>query len=257
MRINDVAEVLPSMIELRRFQAEPHFPHILGAQFGTGRVTPAVYTYFDDADRLFCVAVDAAYGPQVTFDGFELTACVPAEVEQLLLDASWSAGLGVSYGPRGNPGVNGLGLVVRVQEIAGGVAARPVLVGRDWADRCTDDWEGQIPEPGAPFEGQSGGDRVEVLGEERGELPDEDEARLFGLADPVEQQLAATVADQVREGPGKVTGPREGETEGRLGEVEGLQVSLADAEEELRRLDRGPGQQTAVDLGIPATRGDR
>ncbi|MYQ87326.1 MULTISPECIES: hypothetical protein [unclassified Streptomyces] len=146
MRINDVAEVLPSMIEPRRFQADPHLPHILGAQFGTGHATPAVYTYFDDADRLFCVAVDAAYGPHVTLDGLELTACVPAEVEQLLLDASRSAGLRVSYGPRGNPGVNGLGLVVRVQEIAGGVATRPVLVGRDWADRCTDDWEGQIPE---------------------------------------------------------------------------------------------------------------
>ncbi|MER5320504.1 hypothetical protein [Streptosporangium roseum] len=43
----------------------------------------------------------------------------------------------------------------------------------------------------------------------------------------------------------------EAEREGRLGEVEGLQVSLAGAEEQLRRLDRGHGQHTAVDLGIP------
>jgi hypothetical protein len=49
----------------------------------------------------------------------------------------------------------------------------------------------------------------------------------------------------------------EAETEGWLGEVEGLQVSLAGAEEKLRQLDRSRGQQTAVDLGIPTTRGDR
>lgn len=48
----------------------------------------------------------------------------------------------------------------------------------------------------------------------------------------------------------------EAETEGWLGEIEGLQVSLAGAEEKLRQLDRGHGQQTAVDLGIPAMRGD-
>jgi hypothetical protein len=52
----------------------------------------------------------------------------------------------MSYGPRGNPGVNELGLVVRVQEVASGVVTRPVMVGRTWADRCTDDWEGAIPE---------------------------------------------------------------------------------------------------------------
>ncbi|MCW7986582.1 hypothetical protein XF35_15080 [Streptomyces platensis subsp. clarensis] len=49
----------------------------------------------------------------------------------------------------------------------------------------------------------------------------------------------------------------EAETEVWLGEVEGLQVSLAGAEEKLRRLDRGHGQHTVVGLGIPTTRGDR
>ena len=49
----------------------------------------------------------------------------------------------------------------------------------------------------------------------------------------------------------------EAEREGWLGEVEGLKVSLAGAEEKLRRLDRGHGQHAAVDLGIPTTRGDR
>ncbi|MGY4968141.1 hypothetical protein [Streptomyces sp. NEAU-S7GS2] len=49
----------------------------------------------------------------------------------------------------------------------------------------------------------------------------------------------------------------EAEMEGRLGEVEGLQVSLAGAEEKLRQLDRGHGQHTVVGLGIPTTRGNR
>jgi hypothetical protein len=34
-------------------------------------------------------------------------------------------------------------------------------------------------------------------------------------------------------------------------------LSLAGAEEKLRQLDRGHGQHTVVDLGIPTTRGDR
>ncbi|WP_188309873.1 hypothetical protein [Streptomyces sp. CBMA123] len=38
---------------------------------------------------------------------------------------------------------------------------------------------------------------------------------------------------------------------------QGLQVSLAGAEEKLSQLDRGHGQHTAVDLGIPTMRGDR
>jgi hypothetical protein len=44
------------------------------------------------------------------------------------------------------PGIDELGLVLRVQKTADGVLTRPVLVGRGWADRCTDDWEGSIPE---------------------------------------------------------------------------------------------------------------
>lgn len=43
----------------------------------------------------------------------------------------------------------------------------------------------------------------------------------------------------------------EAEREGWLGEVEGLQVSLAGAEEKLAQLDRRRGSHTTVDLGIP------
>ncbi|MFE0628872.1 hypothetical protein ACFW3D_18155 [Streptomyces sp. NPDC058864] len=145
MGVTEVAAELPGMTELRRFQADPAFQEILGVEFGTRGVGPAVYAYFIDG-RLFCVAMDAVHGPQVTLWGRELNACVPADLERFLLQAHWCGVLDVSYGPRGNPGVNGLGLVVRVQEVTRGTVTRPVMVGRTWADRCTDDWEGLIPE---------------------------------------------------------------------------------------------------------------
>ncbi|MFD9687794.1 hypothetical protein ACFWXO_18775 [Kitasatospora sp. NPDC059088] len=145
MRINEVAAVLLGMTELRRFQADPSFREILGVEFGTGRAEPAVFAYFVDG-RLSCVALDAVHGASGEALGRELTACIPADLERFLLHAHWCGVLDVSYGLRGNPGVNGLGLVLRVQDGVGGVATRPVMVGRAWADRCTDDWEGAIPE---------------------------------------------------------------------------------------------------------------
>jgi hypothetical protein len=145
MRIAEVAAVLPGMTELRRFQAAPSFRETVGVEFGTGPAEPAVYAYFVDG-RLFCVAAGAVRGPQVRLCGRQLTACVPADLEQFLLHADACGVLEVSYGPRGNPGVDGLGVVVQVQGIAGGMVTRPVMVGRTWTDRCTDNWEGAIPE---------------------------------------------------------------------------------------------------------------
>lgn len=43
----------------------------------------------------------------------------------------------------------------------------------------------------------------------------------------------------------------EAEREGWLGEVEGLQFSLAGAEGKLAQLDRRPSSRGVVDLGIP------
>ncbi len=69
--------------------------------------------------------------------------------------------------------------------------------------------------------------------------------------DPAQRARLAEIRDNL------VARIAEAETEGWLGEVEGLQVSLAGTEEKLRQLDRGHGQHTTVDLGIPTTRGDR
>ena len=146
MLADEVQAALPDARPLSRFQADPYSPEISGAQLGFRPAAPAVHVYFDGAGRLFCVAVDAAGGPQVTLDGMELTGRLPASLEQGVLDSARSAGLTLSFGPRGNPGIDAMGLVLRVQEIANRLLTRPVLVGRDWADRCTDDWEGPVPE---------------------------------------------------------------------------------------------------------------
>ncbi|MFF3160001.1 hypothetical protein ACFVRE_42540, partial [Streptomyces sp. NPDC057910] len=45
----------------------------------------------------------------------------------------------------------------------------------------------------------------------------------------------------------------EAEREGWLGEVEGLHVSLAGAEEKLAQLDNRSSRRTVVDLGIPTS----
>ncbi|MEY9963494.1 hypothetical protein ABIA33_001527 [Streptacidiphilus sp. MAP12-16] len=117
--ITEVAAVLPGMTELRRFQADPSSRETLGVEFGLGPAEPAVYAYFVGS-RLFCVAVDAVHGPQVTLWGRELTGCIPADLERFLSHAHECGVIDASYGPRGNPGANGLGLVVRVQEVSCG-----------------------------------------------------------------------------------------------------------------------------------------
>lgn len=145
MLADEVHAALPDFRVLGRFQADPYFPEIDGVQLGFHPAAPAVYAYFDRTGRLFCLAADAAHGPQVSLNGTKLTGRLPDLLERHLLDLSRTAGLEVSYGPRGHPGSNTMGLVLRVQEVAAGVLTRPVLVGREWADRCTDDHVSRIP----------------------------------------------------------------------------------------------------------------
>lgn len=146
MLADEVEAALPGALALSRFQADPYFPEISGVQLGFRLAAPAVYVYFDVSGLLFCVAADAASGPLVTLAGMELTGRPPALLEQGVLDVARSAGLTLLFGPRGNPGINAMGLVLRVQEVANRLLTRPVMVGRAWADSCADDWDGPVPE---------------------------------------------------------------------------------------------------------------
>lgn len=145
MTAAETAAALPEAHEVRRFQASPYFPETVGIELVFQPAAPALYEYFDKAGRLFCIAADAVHGPRIALDGMELTGGNPVELEQWLSDLPDAMG-GLRFGPRGNPGINELGLVLRVQSTTDGLLTRPVLVGREWADRCADDSEGAIPE---------------------------------------------------------------------------------------------------------------
>jgi hypothetical protein len=126
---------------------------------------PAVYEYFNSLGWLICVAADAFGGPQITVDGTELTGRNALDLYQWMLSLPDSVGE-IRWGPRGNPGVEELGLVVRVQVSADGPLTRPVLVGRDWAEGCVDDAQSVIPECefcGRVFPDPRFPDRVEVF----------------------------------------------------------------------------------------------
>nr|WP_245791792.1 hypothetical protein [Actinacidiphila rubida] len=59
---------------------------------------------------------------------------------------------------------------------------------------------------GAPFQGEACSDGVEVLAEETGEGPDRSWGILLGLADPLQEELATSIRQQVVEGSGQVAG---------------------------------------------------
>jgi len=65
--------------------------------------------------------------------------------------------------------------------------------------------------------------------------------------DPAQRPRIAEIRDNLL---ARIT---EAEHEGWLGEVEGLRISVAGAEEKLAQIDRRPYNQAAVDLGIPST----
>jgi hypothetical protein len=145
MTVEEAGAALPEARELRQFRAEPRFD-VVGIELGFAGGEPAVYEYFlSSGGPLFCVAADAIHGPQITLDGTKLTGGNPGELYQWLSNLPDSMG-SLRYGPRGNPGVEELGLVLRVQVSVDGPLTRPVLVGRDWAEDCVDDWHSMIPE---------------------------------------------------------------------------------------------------------------
>ena len=63
--------------------------------------------------------------------------------------------------------------------------------------------------------------------------------------DPVQRPRIAEIRDNL------TARIAEAKREGWLGEVEGLQISLAGAEDKLAQIDQGRRPHTVVDLGVP------
>ncbi|GAA5198262.1 hypothetical protein GCM10023322_71230 [Rugosimonospora acidiphila] len=94
-------------------------------------------TMYFATGRLYCVAIDALVGPQVTVEGTPLVGRVPSEVEQWLLDYSQQQNLELRYTHAADPHLPDLGLIVRVQRAGDVVLSRPVFLD----DRAEVSWD--------------------------------------------------------------------------------------------------------------------
>jgi hypothetical protein len=95
-----------------------------------------VDTYYLDG-HLYCVAIDALTGPQLTLDGVSLVARVPSEIEQWMFDQADARGLMANYGLAGDLELFELGLVARAQRAGDVLLTRPVV----FAERADLAWE--------------------------------------------------------------------------------------------------------------------
>ncbi|KDQ67421.1 hypothetical protein DT87_23375 [Streptomyces sp. NTK 937] len=113
-------------------------------------------TYYDqESQTLAAVAVDACRGPQVTLDGTPLVGRLPSELEPWL-DKTGSTleddpALpeyvdGLRFGPRGEPYLLSLGLILRCQQNGDHARCRPVFIAPQWAMRGQEWIEDLIPE---------------------------------------------------------------------------------------------------------------
>jgi len=102
---------------------DPRQGSCIEAQFREVGVT----VYYTDA-CLYCVAIDALRGPQVTLDGQALVGRVPSEVEQWMLDEAGRRGWELRYTHAADPELANFGLIVRAQRAGDVVLSRPVFL---------------------------------------------------------------------------------------------------------------------------------
>ncbi|MEW2330479.1 hypothetical protein AB0880_22005 [Micromonospora chersina] len=110
--------------------AHRDFDQAQKAEFRNTRVpayATAVTGYYGKSEGLFCVVVDARYGPQVTLDGIRLVGRVPSQLEEQFLDYMLSRGIAPQYAPEGDPGSDELGIIMRVQRAGDVLLSRPVF----------------------------------------------------------------------------------------------------------------------------------
>lgn len=112
-------------------------------------------TYYDqETQTLAAVAVDACRGPQVSLDGVPLVGRLPSELEpwiekiaSTLEDPTLPEYVdGLRFGPRGEPYLLSLGLVLRCQQNGDHARCRPVFLAPQWAMRGQEWIEDLLPD---------------------------------------------------------------------------------------------------------------
>ncbi len=129
MSHDEAAEALPGFAASVSV-AHRDFDRPTKAEFrnaGVAAHATAVTAYFGRSEGLFCVVVDARYGPQVTLDGISLVGRVPSRLEEQFLSYVLARGIAPQYAPEGDPASDDLGIVMRVQRTGDVVLSRPVF----------------------------------------------------------------------------------------------------------------------------------
>lgn len=112
-------------------------------------------TYYDpETGTLAAVAVDACRGPQVSIGGTSLVGRLPSELEPWLEETASTLEDptlpeyvdGLRFGPRGEPYLLSLGLVLRCQQNGDHARCRPVFLASEWAMRGQEWIEDLVPD---------------------------------------------------------------------------------------------------------------
>jgi hypothetical protein len=108
--------------------------------------------YLHQEQTLAAIAIDACRGPQVLHADVRLVGRLPSELTPWVeatadsLEDMPPGSNGLRIGLNGEAGLPGLGLVMRCQQNGDFARTRPVFVAPEWAEMCTDSWEGPIPQ---------------------------------------------------------------------------------------------------------------
>jgi len=107
----------------------------------------AVNLYYTPIEeQLYCVAVNALYGPQVTLGRVPMVGRLPSVVEPEIVEAGDAEGTVPYFSPSGDLSVEGFGVTLRFQRAGDVILSRPVFIGRQWSERFWDNTESAIPE---------------------------------------------------------------------------------------------------------------
>lgn len=107
---------------------------------------PAVSVYFNEADEVFCIAIDALRGPQVVLgDAIGLVGRKPSQLQDEVGRYATDGQFVLQFSLQADLAVEDLGLLLAAQRAGDVNLSRPVFVDRSSADRFWDSSESAIP----------------------------------------------------------------------------------------------------------------